>query len=138
MRILAVILALLLSAGSAIAVEKITPRQAHEAVGEGGLVLVDIRTPEEWAETGIPEPATPIDMTSADFVPKLKELLTGNPGRTVGFICRTGNRSNYLTEVLEKAGLTNIVDVTGGVAGNGKVTGWIAEGLPMKQHCETC
>ena len=116
-----------------LAVESLQPAKI---VGGGGTKLK--HQDMEWAETGIPEPATPIDMTSADFVPKLKELLTGNPGRTVGFICRTGNRSNYLTEVLEKAGLTNIVDVTGGVAGNGKVTGWIAEGLPMKQHCETC
>lgn len=134
MRVIAVLLALLLSAASSFAAEKITPRQAYEAIGNGSLVLVDIRTPEEWTQTGIPEPATPIDMTADDFVPKLRELLAANAGKTVGFICRTGNRSNYLTGVLEKAGLTDIVDVTGGVAGNGKVTGWIAEGLPMKAY----
>ncbi|MCB1426144.1 MAG: rhodanese-like domain-containing protein [Zhengella sp.] len=138
MRILAALLAVLLSAVSSLAADRITPRQAHEAIGNGELVLVDIRTPDEWRETGIPAPATPIDMTARDFVPKLRQVLAENPDKTVGFICRTGNRSSYLTGVLAKAGLTNIVDVTGGVAGNGRVTGWIAEGLPMKPHCETC
>lgn len=138
MRIVSAFLALLLAATPLAAAEKITPRQAQEEIEAGRLVLVDIRTPEEWRETGVPAPATAIDMTSKDFVPKLKMVLAENAGMTIGFICRTGNRSNYLTDVLEKAGLSNIVDVTGGVAGNGRVTGWIAEGLPMKPHCETC
>ncbi len=138
MRLFATILVLLTLAVPAWSVEKITPRQAFDAIANDSLVLVDIRTPDEWAETGIPESATPIDMTASDFVPKLKQVLAGNEGRTVGFICRTGNRSNYLTGVLEKAGLTGIVDVTGGVAGNGKVMGWIAEGLPMKTWCKSC
>ncbi|PHP68131.1 sulfurtransferase [Zhengella mangrovi] len=138
MRILTALLALLFSAVATFAAEKITPRQAYEAIGKGSLVLVDIRTPGEWAETGIPEQATPIDMTAGDFVPRLKALLAGNPGKAVGFICRTGNRSNYLAGVLEKAGLTGVVDVTGGVAGNARVRGWMAEGLPMKTWCENC
>ena len=118
----------------AFAFEVWTPREAAAAVESGKAVLVDIRTPPEWKQTGIPAPATPIDMTAQDFVPKLKQVLADNPGKTIAFICRTGNRSNHLTGLLEKAGLTNIADVDGGMAGDGKIKGWIAEGLPVKPN----
>ena len=125
-------------AAAASAAELWTPRQAAEAIESGKAVLVDIRTPEEWKETGVATPATPIDMTAQDFVPKLKQVLADNPGKTVAFICRTGNRSSHLVAMLEKAGLTNIADVTGGMAGKGTQKGWIAEGLPMRPGCDKC
>ena len=120
------------------AAELWTPRQAAEAVDGGKAVLVDIRTPPEWKETGVAASATPIDMTAQDFVPKLKQVLAENPGKTVAFICRTGNRSSHLVGLLEKAGLTNIADVTGGMAGKGAQKGWIAEGLPLRPGCTNC
>ena len=45
--------------------------QAREAVQSETLVLVDIRTPREWRESGIPDVAVALDMTAKAFVPTL-------------------------------------------------------------------
>ena len=49
-------------------------REAHEAAKAGKLVLVDIRTPEEWADTGVPEGAIKLDMTGSAFEVRLAAL----------------------------------------------------------------
>lgn len=115
------------------AASEMTPRQAHDALGRGEIVLVDIRTPPEWKETGIAEKAVPLDMTSASFIPGLQKLLAENPGKPIALICRTGNRSSYLSGELRRAGLSGVIDVVGGMAGSRTVKGWIAEGLPVSQ-----
>lgn len=132
-RLLAALALTLVAALPALAVEKMTPRQVASEIDAGRVALIDIRTPKEWAETGVATPATLIDMTAKDFVPKLKEALAANPGKQLAFICRTGNRSNQLTTMLEQAGLKDVIDVTGGMAGKGGQKGWIAEGLPLRK-----
>ena len=122
---LAVALAALLSAMPAFAVEMMTPKQVSAEVEAGRAVLIDIRTPPEWAETGVAQSAKPIDMTSAAFVTDLKTAIAENPGKKLAFICRSGNRSGQLTAQLEAAGLTDIIDVAGGT------NAWITEGLPV-------
>ena len=138
MRVLSYLIALVtgatLSLSQAFAVEMMMPDEAYAKVEKGEIVLVDIRTPQEWAETGVPEPAKVIDMTSANFVPDLKQVMADNPGKPIAFICRTANRSTYLVAELEKYGLKDIYSVEGGIAGNAKDKGWIADGLPMRKQ----
>ena len=121
----ALVLVALLFAVPAFAVEKMAPGQVSAEVEGGRAVLIDIRTPAEWADTGVAQSARPIDMTSEGFVTDLKTVIAENPGRKLAFICRSGNRSGQLTAQLEASGLTNIIDVAGGTSA------WIAEGLPM-------
>lgn len=121
----ALVLVALLFAAPAFAVEKMTPGQVRAEVEGGRAVLIDIRTPAEWADTGVAQSARPIDMTSEGFVTDLKSVIAENPGKKLAFICRSGNRSGQLTAQLEASGLTNIIDVAGGTSA------WIAEGLPM-------
>ena len=121
----ALVLVALLFAVPAFAVEKMAPGQVSAEVEGGRAVLIDIRTPAEWADTGVAQSARPIDMTSEGFVTDLKSVIAENPGRKLAFICRSGNRSGQLTAQLEASGLTNIIDVAGGTSA------WIAEGLPM-------
>ena len=123
----AFVFAALLHALPAFAVEMMTPAQVNKEAVAGRMVLIDIRTPAEWVETGVAQSARPIDMTSAGFVADLKTVITENPGKKLAFICRSGNRSGQLTAQLEASGLKNIVDVAGGT------TAWIAEGLPVVQ-----
>lgn len=115
------------------AAEMMTPRQVHDAAVAGTVALIDIRTPQEWAETGIADVATPIDMTAPTFIDELKKAMAANPGKRLAFICRSGNRSGQLVAALEQAGLKDIIDVAGGMGGNGAVPGWIADGLPVKK-----
>lgn len=119
--------AILAFAMPAFAVERLAPREANLEVSAGGMVLIDIRTPDEWADTGVAPNATPIDMTSPEFVDQLKAVIAANPGKKYAFMCRSGNRSGMLTKRLEQAGLQNVVDVKGGILG------WIDAGLPVKK-----
>ncbi len=110
------------------AVELLTPSETLETVHAGKAVLIDIRTPGEWADTGIAVDATPIDMSSPQFIADLKGVIAANPGKQLAFVCRSGNRSGQLTAQLEAAGLTNIIDVKGGM------NNWIGQGLPVKDY----
>ena len=111
----------------AFALERVTPKEADAQINAGETVLIDIRTPDEWADTGVAPKANPIDMTSDNFVADLKDVIAANPGKKLAFICRSGRRSGQLTRQLEAAGLTNIVDVQGGMSE------WIGEGLPVRK-----
>jgi rhodanese-related sulfurtransferase len=110
-----------------------TARQAYEAQQAGRIVLVDIRTPQEWAETGVPTGAARIDVAARDFLPKLEALRDANPGKDIALICRTSSRSAHAARALAGRGWTNVIDVGGGVAGSPRGEGWFAQGLPVER-----
>ena len=47
--------------------ELLTPQEAQAAAKDGRILLVDIRRPDEWQKTGVPEGAVPIDLRRDDF-----------------------------------------------------------------------
>jgi len=106
-------------------------REAHEAAKAGKLVLVDIRTPEEWADTGVPEGAIKLDMTGSAFEVRLAALKLDHPGKPIALICRTGSRTSTLQKKLAGRGWTNLIDVRGGLLGNPRDKGWLSENLPV-------
>ena len=117
--------------------------EAREAAIAGDLVLLDIRRPDEWAQTGVGDVALEADMTSEDFGRILVEAVDGDRNKPVALICRTGARSSYLSDVLAKNGFTNIVNVREGMAGSSAGDGWVKKGLPLRQAgeeagCRTC
>lgn len=133
MRIATFLTAALLFISPAFAAERMSPQDVAAEVAAGKAVLVDVRTPEEWAQTGVASAATPIDMTSPSFMDDLQKLLASNPGKRLALICRSSNRSAHLASLLEtRAGLSNLIDVAGGMLGKGADPGWIAAGLPVK------
>ena len=109
-------------------------REAHEAAKAGKLVLVDIRTPEEWADTGVPEGAIRLDMTGSAFEVRLAALKLDHPGKPIALICRTGNRTSTLQRTFAARGWKELVDVRGGLLGNPRDKGWLAEGLPVTSY----
>ena len=95
-------------------------------VDEGALV-VDIRRPEEWRQTGVIEGSyliTAFDeqgRMTREFPAFFGELT--NPEQPVVLICRTGNRTDALARMLiEQAGYQQVYNVTRGI------TSWIAAG----------
>lgn len=108
-------------------------REAHDAVKAGKLVLVDIRTPEEWTDTGVPQGAIRLDMEGSGFEARLAALKLDHPGKPIALICRTGNRSSSLQRKLAGRGWKELVNVRGGLLGNPSDKGWLAEGLPVEQ-----
>ena len=113
----------------------ITPEVALEQSKSGDILLLDIRTPAEWGQTGIAVTAKPLTMHQkpADFFSKLDKLTQGDKAKPVALICATGGRSEWLSKQMEKAGYTNVIDVSEGMMGNKRGPGWLKRGLPVKQ-----
>ena len=134
MKHLSLIFASLLAGISAIAQTppaSLSVREAHAATKAGQVILVDIRRPDEWADTGVPEGAIRLDMTSGAFEAKLATLRAENPGKPIALICRTGSRTRQVQEALGRRTWTGIIDVRGGMLGDGRNKGWLDEGLPL-------
>ncbi len=103
--------------------------QARNAANNKSMILVDIRRPEEWRESGVGDVAHPLDMTDPGFVRDLMKLRNANPAAQLGLICATGARSRALASYLVRNGLKDVVDVSAGMHGRG---GWLAKKLPVK------
>lgn len=113
-------------------VTKMTSDVAREKALAGEIVVIDIRRPEEWAETGVPDVALLADMTQRDFLNKINAIRLQNPDVLLAFTCRTGNRSGYLTGELEKLGMSGLIDVVGGMSGSRVDPGWAKRNLPIR------
>ncbi len=99
------------------------------AVGE--IVLLDIRTPMEWARSGVPKGAVTLSIQRQDFPQALEELVGGDKTKELALICATGSRSAMLQRYLLSQGYENIADVSEGMMGNQMAPGWLRRGLPV-------
>lgn len=78
------------------------------------LLLVDIRRPEEWQQTGVVEGALLITYADRDsFLAALRPHL--EEGQSIALICRTGNRTSRATRQIAGAVAAPVVDVAGGM-----------------------
>ncbi len=109
----------------------VSPPEAHKLATEKKALLVDIRRPEEWRETGVGEHAVRIDMEDPLFIAKLNAAMGGDRTRPVALICRTANRTRVVQQALMQRGYTRVMNVEGGMVGNRADKGWIAHGLPV-------
>ena len=114
-KILPIFLAALLLAGCAAPAEETTYRQINmdEAITmmeeESGYILLDVRTPEEFAEKHIPGAINVANETiGTDEIPELP-----NKDQLILVYCRSGNRSKQASEKLAAMGYTNIVEFGG-------------------------
>lgn len=85
------------------------------------LVVLDVRTPEEFAE-GHLEGATVIDFYEPDFADRLAELDRSTP---YVLYCRSGNRSGQTMALMDELGFQSVQEIDGGVLA------WAAAGLPL-------
>lgn len=100
-------------------------KAASEALSsDAAAQLLDVREPEEWAETGVPQGAVLIPL--ADVESRAAAELA--PDKPVYVICRSGNRSQVASETLVGLGYTQVYNVDGGV------TAWAQAGLPMETY----
>ena len=88
---------------------------------EDGVVLLDVRTPQEYAE-GHLAGATNIDVSAPDFTARLADL---DPDATYAVYCRSGNRSQTAMALMADAGLTHAADLAGGIGA------WQSAGLDV-------
>ncbi|MEM7642413.1 MAG: rhodanese-like domain-containing protein [Pseudomonadota bacterium] len=111
--------------------DEMSPPDVLAAVRSGDVLLVDIRRPDEWERTGIPDGAKPLDMRRDDFLPALQALAGGDVDRPIALICARGVRSDRLSARLSATGFSRIIDVPEGMLGSSAGPGWIARGLPL-------
>ena len=114
-KILPIFLAALLLVGCAAPAEDITYRQINmdEAITmmeeETGYIILDVRTPEEFAERHIPGAINvPNETIGTDEIPELPDK-----DQLILVYCRSGNRSKQASEKLVALGYTNIVEFGG-------------------------
>lgn len=122
---------------SAQADSTLTAPEALEKARAGEITLIDIRTPAEWRQTGIASGALTIDMTARSFVQEVLNAVEGDRNAPVVLICRTGNRTGFTRDALEKMGFTNVSHIPEGMAGSAAGPGWVRRGLPV-ERCKTC
>lgn len=93
------------------AIESISWNEAKSAMAEkGDIVLVDVRTPEEYA-AGSVEGAENIDFFDEDFKTQFAKFDKEKP---VYIFCKSGNRSAKASKILSEMGFKKIYDVEGG------------------------
>lgn len=92
---------------------EVKPLAVSEMQADGG-VIVDIRTPEEWADTGVIEGARLVTFTGAQsFIAAVGPDLAD--GRDLILICRSGRRSAAAAEALQTMIPNRIISVEGGM-----------------------
>lgn len=100
-----------------------------------GTLLVDVREPDEWTQTGVPASASQISISRSDFVDAVLAEVGGDRSKPVAVFCRSGGRSIRAAERLAAAGFTNVTNIGDGMMGRDQVgAGWLAAGLPTRPY----
>lgn len=94
------------------------PAAFAAALKQPGTVIVDVRTPAEFAEGHLPG-AVNLDVESPDFPQGAAAL---DPAGTYAIYCRSGNRSGVAVAYLTGQGFASIYHLAGGI------TAWEADG----------
>jgi rhodanese-related sulfurtransferase len=106
----------------------VSAREANEAARAGRIIIVDIRTPAEWADTGVPQGALRLDAESDGFDVRLAGIRLDNPGKRIALIDRSGGVGASVQTKLAGRGWRDLATIRGGMLGPG---GWLAEKLPV-------
>jgi rhodanese-related sulfurtransferase len=118
-----------------------TAAEAHELQQTGELVLIDIRQPEEWRETGMAQGAVGVSMMHPEggqgFLRDVLAAVNGDTDARIALICRTGNRTSQVLPALQRWGFTQAKHIPEGMVGSQFGSGWIPSGLPL-QPCADC
>lgn len=107
-------------------VASITPAEAARLVADGKAVLVDVREPSEWAESGVAAPAALLAKSEFDagLIGEWKDFLAQTGDKQIITYCRSGKRSGAVAAALAAKGHK--------VANAGAFKDWQAAGLPTR------
>jgi len=140
MRSFLIALLIFLGCGQAWAAD-IAPEQAFARASAGELLIVDVRQPEEWRETGMAPGAVGVPLRhpagEAGLVADIDAIVGGDRDRPLALVCRSGRRSAQAAEILRANGFTQVYNVSGGMLGGGGQAGWVEKRLPV-EPCREC
>jgi rhodanese-related sulfurtransferase len=103
------------------AIKKVDPVEFSEVVAQPGVIVLDVRTPEEFNAGHIAN-AININLEGSDFTSEVSKL---DMNATIAVYCRSGNRSGVATEQMVELGFTDMYDMQGGILD------WEAAGGPV-------
>ena len=89
---------------------EVLEKPKYQALVEKGYIIIDVRTPEEYAEGHI-QGALNINVKSESFVTEIENLSKSD---TLLVYCRSGRRSLYAAQVMVSFGFQKIYDLEGG------------------------
>lgn len=69
------------------------------------IIVIDVRTPDEIAETGAIENSINIDFKASDFKEKISVL---DKDKEYILFCKSGNRSGQASKIMAEMGFSNI------------------------------
>lgn len=117
--------------------ETLSAPDAYTANKDGSVMLIDIRSPSEWADTGVPEGARAITMHDengpAGFLENIRKAVNGDQSTPIALICARGVRTRWAQRFLTANGFTNVLDVSEGMFGRGSNPGWLKRDLPVSK-----
>jgi rhodanese-related sulfurtransferase len=106
----------------AITLGQLTPQKLEQFQSEKNALVIDIRTTEEWIETGIVPNSHPLQFfdKSGKYDQKkwLEDLqaLHTSPNTPIILVCRSGNRSNMVGKLLiQQLKMKNIYHLSKGI-----------------------
>ncbi len=102
--------------------EALDPRLFQAAV-QSKVLLVDVRTPEEF-KTGFISGA--VNINWEDSLSFQQEILKLDKAETVYIYCKSGRRSSYAMDWMLANGFTKVIHLSGGIMA------WNEAGLPLK------
>ena len=97
-----------------------SPTEVVQIINRGKNVLVDIRTPEEFAMGHLRDAK---NIPLADFDKRIGEL-EKSKGKSIVVVCQTGARADKAVRLLQAAGFEDVAALDGGLAA------WQAASLP--------
>ena len=101
--------------------KKITPQDLVSLTNQDAAKLIDLRSPNEFADGHI---TGSINIPYADIEDRLHEIKL-QEGKSLVLICDSGSQSANAGEVLNKSGYQNTVILSGGIGA------WKLDNLPL-------
>jgi rhodanese-related sulfurtransferase len=111
-------------------VPSVSPAEAAQLVADGKAVIIDVREPSEWAESGVAAPAVLLPKSEFDAgqVGDWKDFLAKVGDKQIITYCRSGRRSGAIATALAEKGHK--------VANAGGFQAWADAGLPVRKATE--
>lgn len=103
------------------ATKKVDPVEFSEVIAQPGVIILDVRTPEEFNAGHIAN-AININVADSNFSSEVSKL---DKNATVAVYCRSANRSAVATNEMAELGFTDMYDMQGGIID------WEAAGGPV-------
>jgi phage shock protein E len=122
-RFLLLALLLLPAACGAADTGTITPRELLKMLNDPQVLILDVRTPEEFSAGHVPGA---VNIPHTEVTQQL-EKLAGRENRPIVVYCKSGRRAAIALDVLAKAGFTRLLHL------EGDMDGWRAGGFPLEK-----